>query len=97
MSNNSDDCELTPYSEMAQIISNLAFLVREKRRARRLSMRQVAIEIGINASTIHRLEHGKEVSTANLVSILAWLDWTYVNLEQPIPAPPDTPEYPPDE
>lgn len=74
-----DDCELTTYAEMADVVSNLAFLVRERRRERRLSQRAAATEMGLNGSTLHRLEHGGDVATASLVAILGWLDWTHPN------------------
>lgn len=87
MSSNNDECELTPYSEMVDIITNLAFLVREQRRARRMSMRASAVEMGVNGSTVHRLEHGNEISVSNLISVLQWLDWQHTHLQSPIPDP----------
>ncbi|RZT87488.1 hypothetical protein EV383_4413 [Pseudonocardia sediminis] len=71
----SGDCELTSYAEIVEVITNLRFLVREKRRRERLSMRAAAEQIGVgNASTIHRFEHGNDVSTENLVAMIRWLD-----------------------
>jgi hypothetical protein len=70
-----DDCELTTYGEMADVLSNLRFLTREVRRARRLSMRGAATEMGIPASVLHRMEQGSTPSLSNVVSILEWLEW----------------------
>lgn len=71
----SEECELTSYGEMVEVIENLPFLVREMRRERRLSMRRAAEETGLSASTFARLESGEHgVSADGLVSLLRWLD-----------------------
>lgn len=69
------DCELSTYAEVIEVIENLRFLVREKRRRDRLTMRDVATAADgdMNASTIHRFEHGKDISTANLVALIRWV------------------------
>lgn len=71
-----DDCELTTYAEMANVLGNLTFLVRECRRARRLSMRAAATEMGLAPSVLHRMEQGTSApALPNVVAILIWLDW----------------------
>ncbi len=68
------DCELTSYADLADIVENLAFLVREKRRERRMSARAVAAETGLCSSTMTRLDQGKTVSSDGLVALLRWME-----------------------
>jgi len=70
----SDECELSTYGQMVEVIENLGFLVREKRRERRQSIRAAAAEAGLAPSTIHRLENGTGVSQDGLAALLRWLD-----------------------
>jgi hypothetical protein len=67
------ECELSTYAEIVEVITNLRFLVRERRRRERLSMRAVADLTGLNASSIHRFENGKDVSTDNLLALVRWV------------------------
>lgn len=69
-----DECELTTYGQMIEVIEALPFLVRKKRRERRLSMRQAAAETRLAASTFARLESGQDVSVDGLLTLLRWLD-----------------------
>lgn len=64
----------TGYDELADVLANLPLLVREARRARGLSLRAAAKEIGVAFSTITRLEHGEDVVLSNAVVVLRWLD-----------------------
>lgn len=64
----------TPYSELAEVIAHLPMLMKETRRARGLSMRAAAVEIGVSFSTVHRFEHGKDSATSVLVAVLRWMD-----------------------
>lgn len=41
--------------------------------ANRLSVRQLADEIGIPAATAHRLRHGENVDSVTVGKVLAWL------------------------
>jgi ribosome-binding protein aMBF1 (putative translation factor) len=67
--------QLTTYSELAAVISNLGMLTREARRARGLSLRAAAQQIGCSMSTVLRFEQGEDVNLSNAVAILRWLDW----------------------
>lgn len=66
-------CELSSYSELAQVVKDLPVLVRSQRRARRMSFRQVAAVTGLSFSTIARVEQGEEVSSGTLTALLFWL------------------------
>ena len=66
--------QLTPYSEMADVLSSLALLLREARRARGLSMRAAAKEIGVSFSTVHRIENGDDCVLSNAVAVFRWLN-----------------------
>lgn len=85
------DCELTSYAEMIEVVQNLHMLVRERRRARRLSMRAAAGEMAIPVSVLHRMHNGSGVSLENLVMILNWLD----RAEALCPSSPSTSPCPP--
>lgn len=69
----SDD-RLTTYSELADVIDNLPLLVREARRARGLSQRAAADQIGVAFSTVSRSEAGFDTRGSNLRRLLLWLD-----------------------
>jgi transcriptional regulator with XRE-family HTH domain len=66
----------TPYAELAEVIARLPMLLREARRARGLSMRAAARELGISFSTVHRIEEGQDCALSNAVAVLRWLDQT---------------------
>lgn len=66
----------TPYKELAQVLANLPLIFREQRRARGLSMRAAAAEIGCSFSTLHRIEHGEDCVASNLIAVMRWLDQT---------------------
>jgi transcriptional regulator with XRE-family HTH domain len=80
-------CDLISYTELADLLEQLPLLVREARRARRLTMHQAAEQIGVAASTVMRLEHGEGGDRAVAVLVLRWLDRS----GSPEPAP-DQPE-----
>lgn len=65
---------LTAYRELADVIGNLPLLLREARRARRLSVRAAAKEVGCSFSTISRMENGEDCALSNAVAVLRWLD-----------------------
>lgn len=69
----SDDCELSTYTEIVEVLTNLRFLVRERRRRERISMRRLAEITGLAGSSIHRFEHGKDVSTEGLLALVRWV------------------------
>lgn len=66
----------TPYAELAEVIDRLPMLLREARRARGLSMRAAAKELGISFSTIPRIEAGQDCALSNAVAVMRWLDQT---------------------
>lgn len=65
---------LTPYSELAEVIATLPILLREARRARGLSQRAAARELGFTFSTVSRLEAGHDIVLSHAVAVLHWLD-----------------------
>jgi transcriptional regulator with XRE-family HTH domain len=66
--------ELTPYAELAGVIGNVPVLLREARRARGLSLRAAARELGMSFSTVDRIERGEDGVVSNTVAVLRWLD-----------------------
>jgi transcriptional regulator with XRE-family HTH domain len=69
----SNHCELSSYTELAEVLASLPMLLRETRRARRLSLRAAATEIGCSFSTIARFEAGDGVHSDFLVAAVRWL------------------------
>ena len=65
---------LTPYAELAEIIANLPMLLREARRARGLSLRATARELGLSFSTVDRIERGEDCALSNATTVLRWLE-----------------------
>lgn len=72
----STDCRPTPYAELADVIGRLPLLLREARRARGLSQRKAAAELGMSFSTVWRMEEGNDCALSNAVAVLRWLDQT---------------------
>lgn len=68
-----EDATLTSYHELAAVLDSLPLLVREARRARRLSLRRAAEQMSVNATTIHRTESGEAPSVPSAVKMLRWL------------------------
>jgi transcriptional regulator with XRE-family HTH domain len=66
----------TPYRELGDVISNLPLLLREARRARGLSLRGAARELGMSFATVTRMEKGEDCALSNAVAVLRWLDHT---------------------
>lgn len=65
---------LTPYGELADVIGHLPLLLREGRRARGLSVRAAARQLGCSFSTVSRMESGEDCALSNAVAVLRWLD-----------------------
>jgi DNA-binding XRE family transcriptional regulator len=66
--------DMTSYDELAQLLDQLPFLVRETRRRRGLTQRAAADEIGCGFSTISRLEAGgADCSLTNAIALLRWI------------------------
>lgn len=68
-----DDCELSTYTEVIEVLVNLRFLVRERRRRERISLRALGRMIGLSASTIVRFEQGNDISTEGLLVLICWV------------------------
>jgi transcriptional regulator with XRE-family HTH domain len=51
-------------------------LLREARRARRLSVRAAGRQLGVSGATVSRIESGEDLVVSNAVTILRWLDLT---------------------
>ena len=66
-----DECDLTPYDEVADMIERLPQLVRDHRRLLRVSMRQAAAEAGLAGagSTIMRAEQGAGLHSETIVAL----------------------------
>jgi len=73
----------TPYRELADVIARLPLLLREARRARGLSMRAAAKELGMSFSTVYRMEEGNDCALSNAVAVLRWLDQTAARPARP--------------
>ncbi|MGC5012558.1 helix-turn-helix domain-containing protein [Streptosporangium sp. DT93] len=66
--------DLTPYPELADVLASLPLLLREARRARGLSQRAAAQQMGVSPNTVARAEAGEDLVLSNAVTILRWLD-----------------------
>jgi transcriptional regulator with XRE-family HTH domain len=64
----------TPYAELADVVGSLPLLLREARRARGLSQRKAAAQLGMSFSTVWRMEEGHDCALSNAVAVLRWLD-----------------------
>lgn len=70
-----DGPDLTTYAELAELLEQLPMIVREARRAQRVTLRVVADETGLSPSTLSRLDRGNgEISLGGAIAILRWLD-----------------------
>ena len=68
------DQRLTTYAEILGVLDHLAIILRETRRARRLSIRAAARQIGCSFATISRVEAGGDCVLSNALAILRWID-----------------------
>lgn len=66
----------TSYRELAVVLMTLPLLLREARRARGLSQRATAEQLGMSFSTVSRIEDGRDGMVSNVLAVLAWLDQT---------------------
>ena len=67
----------TPYAELAEVLDNMGLLLREARRARGLSFRAAAAQIGCSFSTVSRIEAGEDARWESYSAVLRWLDQTH--------------------
>jgi transcriptional regulator with XRE-family HTH domain len=70
----SEGLGLSSYAELADVLSNIGIIVREHRRMLRISLREAARQADTDASTLGRIEAGKQPSSMTLLGILRWLD-----------------------
>jgi transcriptional regulator with XRE-family HTH domain len=72
------------YAELADVLANLGLIVREARRARRLSLRAASESIGhVDFTTLSRIESGQQgTRVSHAVALLRWLGGSAVVLEQ---------------
>jgi hypothetical protein len=78
-----DDAHLTPYSELADLLDRLPLLLREARRARRLTTRAAGDQLHVAAATILRFEAGTDGSRQTAQAVLRWLDQGATTGEEP--------------
>jgi transcriptional regulator with XRE-family HTH domain len=71
------------YLELAQVLANIPLICRETRRARGLSLREAARQVGVSFSTLHRIESGEDCVASHLIGVMRWLDGT--GKEPPLP------------
>lgn len=64
----------TSYAELADVIGALPLLCREARRARGLSLRTAAEQMGLSFATISRFEAGKGAELKTALTVIRWLD-----------------------
>ncbi len=66
--------ELSTFAEIVEVLDTLPIIMRNARRARRLSVREVARQAGLSFSTVSRMENAEEFTSVSLRAVLAWLD-----------------------
>lgn len=64
---------LVSYREVLDVLANLRIAVKEARRARKLSLREVAAESGVNLNSISRFERGSDLYLSHAVCLMEWL------------------------
>lgn len=70
----SESSGLTAYAELADVLEALPLLVREARRARELSIRSAGAQMGVDPTTVHRIEQGEVATNIKIaVRALRWL------------------------
>ena len=67
-------------------VAALALAVNAVARHRKISMRDVAAETGLSASTLTRLTQGQKPDADGLITLLAWLDAEASTFAVPRPA-----------
>lgn len=65
--------DLTSYVEIAEVLGYLPVLTREARRARQLSQRAAARELGLSFATVSRVEAGEDCALSTATAVLRWL------------------------
>jgi transcriptional regulator with XRE-family HTH domain len=67
------DPGLTPYGEIITVVDNLPVILREARRRKQASMRDVAKETGLSLTTVSRAEAGENIRTDSMTTLLKWV------------------------
>ncbi|MBG0828519.1 helix-turn-helix transcriptional regulator [Planomonospora sp. ID67723] len=62
----------SPYAALIEVLASLPLLLRETRRARGLSQRAAAVQIGVSFSTISRIEARQDCELSNAMAVLCW-------------------------
>jgi len=65
---------LTRYGELADVLEHMPLILREIRRVRGASLREVARQTGLSFATVHRIEASEDCVLSNAVAIMRWLD-----------------------
>lgn len=65
---------LSSYAELADVLASLPLIAREMRRARGISLRAAAQEVGVSFSTLHRIESGEDCVASHLIAVMRWID-----------------------
>jgi ribosome-binding protein aMBF1 (putative translation factor) len=63
-----------PYADLGTVLSMLPQYIRAARTRRGMSMRDLAAEIGVSVSTIHRIESRPSPFPTWLPAVLQWLN-----------------------
>lgn len=65
------------YAAVAAVLVDLPALVRERRLARGVGLRELAVRVRVHHTTLWRFERGElDLRTHHQVELLAWLDET---------------------
>ncbi len=64
----------TTFTEIVAVIDTMPVILLNARRARALSQREAAAQIGVSFSTVSRMETGGEFSSVSLRAVLTWLE-----------------------
>jgi ribosome-binding protein aMBF1 (putative translation factor) len=65
---------LLSYVDIAELLEDLPYLVREARRSRGLVQSAAAEQLGINIHLLKRIEHGQDVAVSTALKVLTWLN-----------------------
>ena len=83
----------TPYSELADVLQYLGLFVREARRTRGHSQREVGRLSGVSFPTVNRVERGRPFDSGTAIALLHYLDPEHPPTPA-VPAPPQSEQLP---
>ncbi|HEY0695194.1 MAG TPA: helix-turn-helix transcriptional regulator [Kribbella sp.] len=81
-----------PASDGQPNVTQLGAVLKARRRAQRLSLRDLAAEIGVSLNTLSRVERGYVPELKNFQRIVDWLDVPAEAFLEPADTPASTPE-----